>query len=205
MEQRLESLATTDNSVLHMSRGLAFILLFVYISFLYYQMVTHACKLPSPTASPPHPADVETRADRPRPFTDLYMPQERGPNDPPPPPNDLPYIEGPQPPTEGGVFRIPSLPSAWGGSSSTSSASSSSASTLSVDEHTPKLSMRASFLLLVTVTVLTVSFGCCLKGERGKLRGGDVAEGRGRYTVEGPRLTSSNRSGIHRRVARLLH
>ncbi|ORY72411.1 Sodium/calcium exchanger protein-domain-containing protein [Leucosporidium creatinivorum] len=118
-----ESIAVTDESVLKISRGVAIILLFVYGGYLTFQLWTRAY---------------------------LYMPQEQGPDDPPPPPA-LPFIEGPQPPTEGGVFRIPSLPS-WGGSSSSSS---SSASTLSADEHTPKLSIKASFALLLAVTVVT--------------------------------------------------
>lgn len=53
------------------------------------------------------------------------------------------YNEGPQPPSEGKVFRIPSLPS-WGSSSSSSSSSSASTSirgrnarTLAEDENLP--------------------------------------------------------------------
>lgn len=109
-------------------------------------------------------------ADRPlaRSIPDLYLPPrlEEGQQ----PQTILPFIEGPQPPTEGGVFRIPSLPS-WG-SSSTSSRSTRANSVSSEmqegdiesqtenkdkdhDHNTPKLSVWFSLALLVVVTVLT--------------------------------------------------
>ncbi|GAA5878619.1 hypothetical protein JCM8547_003846 [Rhodosporidiobolus lusitaniae] len=93
------SIEMADDSVLRLSRGIAFILLFVYASYLVFQLWTHSY---------------------------LYVPAP--PRDPraPPPPNVaalLLYQDGPQPPTEGRVFRIPS----WGSSTSASSGSTRSA------------------------------------------------------------------------------
>ncbi|KAM0749515.1 calcium/proton exchanger [Meredithblackwellia eburnea MCA 4105] len=139
-----------DASTLKMSRGIAIILLVVYAAYLTFQLWTHAY---------------------------LYIPAPRNPSDPPPLPT-LPFIEGPQPPTEGGVFRLPS----WGSSSSTSSGSSTHtvrtrdgegevdleagrrgeregegevAKMVDHDKHEPKLSLWASFALLFIVTVIT--------------------------------------------------
>ncbi|ORY63667.1 Sodium/calcium exchanger protein-domain-containing protein [Leucosporidium creatinivorum] len=136
-----QSLATTDADILGLSHGIAIILLVVYAAYLTFQLWTHAY---------------------------LYLPPrlEEGQQ----PQTILPFIEGPQPPTEGGVFRIPSLPS-WG-SSSTSSRSTRANSVASGmeegdvesqtekkdkdhDHNTPKLSVWFSLALLVVVTVLT--------------------------------------------------
>lgn len=77
--------SSQEDSVLKLSRGIAILLLFVYGCYLVFQLWTHSY---------------------------LYIPARRGPTDPPPPPV-LAFIDGPQPPTEGGVFRLPS----WGSSS----------------------------------------------------------------------------------------
>ncbi|BGP26009.1 calciumion transporter [Rhodotorula toruloides] len=84
----------TDESVLRLSRGLAFILLAVYACYLIFQLYTHSwLYVPRPSPSPRQPATA----------AQLLL-----------------YADGPQPPTSGKVFRIPSLPS-WGGSSSSGS------------------------------------------------------------------------------------
>lgn len=116
------TLENADDSVLKLSRGIAIILLFVYASYLTFQLWTHAY---------------------------LYIPAPRQANDPPPPPT-LPFVEGPQPPTEGGVFRLPS----WGSSSSATSINSGPLEE-EVEKHAPKMSLYASLSLLVAVTVLT--------------------------------------------------
>ncbi|BGP33579.1 hypothetical protein JCM10296v2_005383 [Rhodotorula toruloides] len=88
----------TDESVLRLSRGLAFILLAVYACYLIFQLYTHSwLYVPRPTPSPRQPTTA----------AQLLL-----------------YADGPQPPTEGKVFRIPSLPS-WGGSTSSSSSGGS--------------------------------------------------------------------------------
>ncbi|BGO95563.1 hypothetical protein NBRC10512_007821 [Rhodotorula toruloides] len=95
----------TDESVLRLSRGLAFILLAVYACYLIFQLYTHSwLYVPRPTPSPRHPITA----------AQLLL-----------------YADGPQPPTEGKVFRIPSLPS-WGGSSSSGSSSAGGAESLRV-------------------------------------------------------------------------
>lgn len=95
----------TDESVLRLSRGLAFILLAVYACYLIFQLYTHSwLYVPRPASSPRQPTTA----------AQLLL-----------------YADGPQPPTEGKVFRIPSLPS-WGGSSSSSSEGSSSGGSLRV-------------------------------------------------------------------------
>ncbi|GAA5882592.1 hypothetical protein JCM3774_002734 [Rhodotorula dairenensis] len=92
-----ESDEVTSSNVLKLSRGISFILLFVYD--LTFQLWTHAY-LYAPPKMPRPPASSTAAL--------------------------LIYNEGPQPPSEGKVFRIPSLPS-WGSSSSSSSSSSRSA------------------------------------------------------------------------------
>ncbi|KAL8279079.1 hypothetical protein RQP46_008537 [Phenoliferia psychrophenolica] len=116
-----------DADVLKLSRGIAIILLFIYGAYLTFQLWTHAY---------------------------LYIPAPRKPDDPPLPPT-LEFIPGPQPPTEGGVFRLPS----WGGSSSSSDSSTgdeeSGREKKVVNQHEPKMSLYASLSLLTAVTVLT--------------------------------------------------
>ncbi|GAA6037888.1 hypothetical protein JCM8097_009475 [Rhodosporidiobolus ruineniae] len=127
-----QPLDTTNASVLKISHGVAFILLFAYLANLAFTLWTHAYLY-----SPPTPADP---AD----------PNAIPPMAPMAPSNYPP--DGPQPP-EGGVFRIPSLPS-WG-SSSDSDSSSDISSESSVDHHQPKLSVVTALTLLVFVTVIT--------------------------------------------------
>ncbi|BGP56684.1 hypothetical protein JCM8202v2_004314 [Rhodotorula sphaerocarpa] len=91
----------TTVNVLKLSRGISFILLFVYD--LTFQLWTHAYLYAAPKT--PRPPTSSTAA--------LLI-----------------YNEGPPAPSEGKVFRIPSLPS-WGSSSSSSSSSSSTASAAS--------------------------------------------------------------------------
>ncbi|KAI5478371.1 vacuolar calcium ion transporter h(+) exchanger [Pseudohyphozyma bogoriensis] len=116
-----------DDSVRNLSHGIAICLLFLYAGYLTFQLWTHAY---------------------------LYLPAPRGPDDPPPPPV-LPFIEGPQPPTEGRVFRLPS----WGSHSSSSSSSSASTHSSESEQvgghHAPKMSLWASLALLTIVTVIT--------------------------------------------------
>ncbi|GAA5990268.1 hypothetical protein JCM10908_005901 [Rhodotorula pacifica] len=91
-----ESDELTSSNVLKLSRGISFILLFVYACYLTFQLWTHAYLYAPPKM--PRPPTTSTAA--------LLI-----------------YNEGPQPPSEGKVFRIPSLPS-WGSSSSSSASSS---------------------------------------------------------------------------------
>ncbi|BGP38614.1 hypothetical protein JCM10450v2_002563 [Rhodotorula kratochvilovae] len=131
-----EPLDVTNNKVLQISHGVAIILIIVYIASLVFQLWTHAYMYaPKPRLDPNGPGAAAQATAQ----TQLVIPGE------------------PQPPTEGGVFRIPSLPS-WGsssddGSSDTSSSSSSSGDSL--DAHTPKMLARVAMLLLVVVTVIT--------------------------------------------------
>ncbi|KAM0786310.1 hypothetical protein ACM66B_001788 [Microbotryomycetes sp. NB124-2] len=86
-----QSIQTTDSDVLNLSRGIAILLLVMYALYLLFQLWTHAY---------------------------LYVPVENGETRA----IVLPAADGgPQPPTEGRVFRIPS----WGSSSSGSSRASS--------------------------------------------------------------------------------
>ncbi|GAA5833079.1 hypothetical protein JCM11251_006508 [Rhodosporidiobolus azoricus] len=98
-----EALATeaiANDSVLRLSRGISFILLIVYACYLLFQLWTHSyLYVPAPPRDPRAPLPTSTAA--------LLL-----------------YADGPQPPTEGRVFRIPS----WGSSTT----SNSSASTRSV-------------------------------------------------------------------------
>ncbi|GAA6053123.1 hypothetical protein JCM3770_002864 [Rhodotorula araucariae] len=87
-----QSEAMTDDAVLRLSRGIAFILLIVYACYLVFQLWTHSY---------------------------LYVPAP--PRDPRAPFGNVGGYDGPQPPTEGRVFRMPSLPS-WGSSSTSSTA-----------------------------------------------------------------------------------
>ncbi|GAA6035586.1 hypothetical protein JCM8097_004915 [Rhodosporidiobolus ruineniae] len=106
--------AMADDSVLRLSRGIAFILLFVYICYLVFQLWTHSyLYVPAPPRDPRAPLPTSTAA--------LLL-----------------YADGPQPPTEGRVFRIPS----WG--SSTSSASSTRSSMRSVTLGVTRTRSRAS-------------------------------------------------------------
>ncbi|GAA6004703.1 uncharacterized protein JCM10292_002484 [Rhodotorula paludigena] len=134
-----ESLDVTNAKVLEISHGVAIILLVVYLASLVFQLWTHAYMY----APPPKP-------------------DPSNPNAMPPMASLAPsnYPGEPQPPTEGGVFRIPSLPSlpSWGSSSDDGSSSSSSSSSSATDpelEHTPKMLARVAMLLLVVVTVIT--------------------------------------------------
>ncbi|BGP17887.1 hypothetical protein JCM10213_000965 [Rhodosporidiobolus nylandii] len=86
-----------DDAVLRLSRGVSFILLFVYLCYLVFQLWTHSyLYVPHPARDPRAPLPASTAA--------LLL-----------------YTDGPQPPSEGRVFRIPS----WGSSSSSSSTRSS--------------------------------------------------------------------------------
>ncbi|BGP14581.1 hypothetical protein JCM10213v2_002530 [Rhodosporidiobolus nylandii] len=132
-----EPLDTTNNKVLKISHGVAIILLFSYLGYLAFTLWTHAyLYAPPPTADSTNSTAVPPLA-------------PLAPSNYPP--------DGPAPP-EGGVFRIPSLPS-WGSSSddgsSVTSSSSSSSDDSELDHHVPKMSARVAMLLLVTVTVIT--------------------------------------------------
>ncbi|BGP49784.1 hypothetical protein JCM10450v2_005689 [Rhodotorula kratochvilovae] len=88
-----QSEALTDDAVLRLSRGIAFILLIVYD--LVFQLWTHSyLYVPAPPRDPRAPLGSSAAL--------MY--------------------DGPQPPTEGRVFRMPSLPS-WGSSTTSSTAS----------------------------------------------------------------------------------
>ncbi|GJN90445.1 hypothetical protein Rhopal_003456-T1 [Rhodotorula paludigena] len=90
-QNAVQSEALTDDAVLRLSRGIAFILLIVYD--LLFQLWTHSyLYVPAPPRDPRKPL--------------------------------MTYAEGPFPPVEGKVFRIPSLPS-WGSSSSSSASNRS--------------------------------------------------------------------------------
>ncbi|GAA6020072.1 hypothetical protein JCM10207_006777 [Rhodosporidiobolus poonsookiae] len=90
-----QNLVLADDSILRLSRGIAFILLFVYGCYLAFQLWTHSyLYVPAPPRDPRAPTSTAA----------LLM------------------YDGPQPPTEGRVFRLPS----WGTSTSSSSSTRSS-------------------------------------------------------------------------------
>ncbi|SCV70442.1 BQ2448_1836 [Microbotryum intermedium] len=129
--------ATAARDVMSISRAVAILLLITYIGYMLFQLWTHSY---------------------------LFVPVVLEPGEKRRP--IAAYIEGPQPPTEGGVFRIPSLPS-WGGSSSSASSVLSRVDTNSSeqdaeaqsmqdkDHNTPRLSVIFALLLLLVVTGLT--------------------------------------------------
>ena len=148
-----QAVSTTNSDILSLSHGIAILLLLVYGAYLTFQLWTHAYLYAPPARGPDGQAIVIIPATAP---------------------------DGPQPPTEGRVFRIPSLPS-WGGSSTSSESSSirsrtahddqdlesqsvrgrassvsSNSSTDSDPYHNiPKLSVWFSLVLLLVVTGLT--------------------------------------------------
>ncbi|KDE05621.1 hypothetical protein MVLG_03993 [Microbotryum lychnidis-dioicae p1A1 Lamole] len=136
-DDNLLDAATTARDVMSISRGVAILLLITYIGYMLFQLWTHSY---------------------------LFVPVVLEPGEKRRP--IAAYIEGPQPPTEGGVFRIPSLPS-WGGSSSSASSVLSRVDTnrsdhdaeaqsmQDKDHHTPRLSVVYAFVLLLIVTGLT--------------------------------------------------
>ncbi|GAA5967431.1 hypothetical protein JCM21900_001264 [Sporobolomyces salmonicolor] len=96
---QVQNIDATDDDVLQLSRGIAFILLFVYAAYLLFQLWTHSY---------------------------LYVPAHSTAQNGHLPPGLsstaalLLQYDGPQPPTEGRVFRIPSWGSSTTGSSSVS-------------------------------------------------------------------------------------
>ncbi|GAA5888111.1 hypothetical protein JCM5296_005436 [Sporobolomyces johnsonii] len=98
---QVQNIDATDDDVLQLSRGIAFILLFVYAAYLLFQLWTHSY---------------------------LYVPAHSTAQNGHLPPGLsstaalLLQYDGPQPPTEGRVFRIPS----WGSSTTSSSSASRS-------------------------------------------------------------------------------
>ncbi|KAK4049879.1 hypothetical protein OIO90_005268 [Microbotryomycetes sp. JL221] len=152
----VQGIQTTDSDVLNLSRGIAILLLITYVFYLMFQLWTHAyLYVPVNTVG----EDGRTRA------------------------IVLPATDGPQPPTEGKVFRLPSWGSSSSGSSSSSSSSSSRAPSIreasiyettpqqagttddlekgsssgvqKTHENVPQLSIWFSLALLVIVTVIT--------------------------------------------------
>ncbi|SGY16660.1 BQ5605_C012g06942 [Microbotryum silenes-dioicae] len=113
------NLTTADTDVLHISHGIAIILLFVYLGYMMFQFWTHSY-LYAPTDPSSAPIDMAS-----------------------------PTIQdGPQPPANTAVFRMPSWGSSSDGESSISSVSNEE------DEHAPKLSLYGALALLFTVTIL---------------------------------------------------
>ncbi|GAA6062771.1 hypothetical protein JCM10212_006884 [Sporobolomyces blumeae] len=102
-----QSVNQTDTDVLQLSRGIAFILLFVYASYLVFQLWTHSYLYV--------PAHATTDPSKPLSPTAAMLLQ----------------YEGPQPPDGGRVFRIPS----WGSSTTNSTASRSVRSRASSIAH----------------------------------------------------------------------
>lgn len=111
-----QSVSTTNADILNLSHGIAILLLLVYVAYLTFQLWTHAY---------------------------LYAPPARGPDGQPIVALSTVVPDGPQPPVEGRVFRIPSLPS-WGGSSSSSETSSIRSSTAHDDQDIEAQTSRAS-------------------------------------------------------------
>ncbi|GAA5933735.1 uncharacterized protein JCM15063_001398 [Sporobolomyces koalae] len=112
---RTQSVDQTDDDVLELSRGIAFILLFVYASYLVFQLWTHSY---------------------------LYAPAVAAGTGEPLSPTAamLLQYEGPQPPTTGRVFRIPS----WGTSTNSSTATRSVRSRASSIHQTEDLEAGAT-------------------------------------------------------------
>ncbi|GAA5954645.1 hypothetical protein JCM3765_003840 [Sporobolomyces pararoseus] len=104
---RTQSLDQTDDDVLQLSRGIAFILLFVYAAYLVFQLWTHAyLYVPAPSTA--------ANGDALSPSAAMLL-----------------QYEGPQPPTQGRVFRIPS----WGSSTNSSQTTHSIRSRASTINH----------------------------------------------------------------------
>jgi len=120
--------AATDRDILKLSRGVSFILLFVYAAYLFFQLWTHSYLYTA--------ASVQVKRSRARTITD----------------------DGePQPPTDTTVLRIPSWHSHSSDSDAASTTASSDSSD-SVDEdgvEHPKLKIQAAIILLLAVTALT--------------------------------------------------
>lgn len=172
-----ESLDLTNSKVLHISHGVAIILLFVYIASLAFQLWTHACASRFPPfalneTNVACEADLYAPAPRPDPTTLANQPPLAG---------MAPGNMEPQPPQEGNVFRIPSLPSlpSWGDSDDSSSTSSSSSSSTNseLEHHTPKMLGRVAVILLVTVTVFAgVTAEWLVSSIEGLVETGNVSE-----------------------------
>ncbi|SCV67707.1 BQ2448_5318 [Microbotryum intermedium] len=113
------SVLAADIDVVHISHGIAIILLFVYLGYMMFQFWTHSY-LYAPTDPGAAPVDIAA----------------------------LTVQDGPQPPPNTAVFRIPSWGSSSDGESPISSVSTEE------DEHAPKLSLYGALALLLTVTVL---------------------------------------------------
>jgi len=120
--------ATSEADILKLSRGVSFILLFVYAAYLFFQLWTHSYLYSA--------ASVQVKRSRTRTITD----------------------DGePQPPTDTTVLRIPSWHS-HSSDSDSASITTSSASSDSSDEdgvEHPKLKIQAAILLILAVTALT--------------------------------------------------
>lgn len=124
------TLASGD--ILKISRGVAFILLFIYASYLFFQLWTHAYLY---SAKP----TIQKRS--------LHRPPT------------ITEADEPQPPVEQSVLRIrESWRSHGSDSSDSASITTSSASSDSSDEEegeTPKLKIQAGIILIIVVTALT--------------------------------------------------
>ncbi|GAA5907397.1 uncharacterized protein JCM6883_001191 [Sporobolomyces salmoneus] len=103
---RTQSLDQTDDDVLQLSRGICFILLFTYASYLVFQLWTHSYLYVPATTTTSNGEALSPAA-------------------------MLLQYEGPQPPTQGRVFRIPS----WGSSTNSSQTSHSIRSRASSINH----------------------------------------------------------------------
>lgn len=121
--------ATSESDILKLSRGVSFILLFVYAAYLFFQLWTHSYLYTA--------ASVQVKRSRRATVTD----------------------DGePQPPTDTTVLRIPSWHSHSSDDSDAASTTPSSASSDSSDEdgvEHPKLKIQAAILLILAVTALT--------------------------------------------------
>ncbi|GAA5882907.1 hypothetical protein JCM16303_006640 [Sporobolomyces ruberrimus] len=106
---KTQSVDQTDDDVLQLSRGISFILLFVYACYLIFQLWTHSYLYVPATAQNPANNAEGISASRAM----------------------LLQYEGPQPPTQGRVFRIPS----WGSSTNSSQTSRSVRSRASSINH----------------------------------------------------------------------
>ncbi|GAA5884583.1 hypothetical protein JCM6882_005306 [Rhodosporidiobolus microsporus] len=152
-----ETTEVLNDRVLKISHGVAIILLIAYLAYLTFALWTHSWVYAAPPPRNPEGGEAAMA-----PLAPSNYPGEFN-----------------VPPTEGAVFRIPSLPS-WGSSSDDGSSDTSSSSSSSEDsllEHTPKMSGRVAILLLVVSTALTgVTAEWLVSSIEGLVEAGGVSE-----------------------------